>query len=154
MPSHSEGPGIWLSVWRFLLTHCLYERAVAISTKFAWRGPFYNRPDKSDMITKNFRGHVIFTFRNNSTMRWCKLAHIGCPGLAVRCIRDMLLWSQTLYPDLCWRFDHPQITLDTKGAICLFSSTFSSIAIKQTSHQISRVTSKYFTRSADCRCDR
>ena len=59
MPSHSEGPGIWLSVWRFLLTHCLYERAAkvlarlrgcaglpepsllayAISTKFAWRGP-------------------------------------------------------------------------------------------------------------------
>ena len=26
MPSHSEGPGIWFSVWRFLLTHCLYER--------------------------------------------------------------------------------------------------------------------------------
>ena len=25
MPSHSEGPGIWLSVWRFLLTHCLYR---------------------------------------------------------------------------------------------------------------------------------
>ena len=60
MPSHSDGPGIWLSVWRFLLTHCLYERAAevlarlrgcagspepsllayAISTKFAWRGPF------------------------------------------------------------------------------------------------------------------
>ena len=60
MPSHSEGPGIWLSVWRFLLTHCLYERAAkvlarlrgcagspepsllaqAISTKFAWRGPY------------------------------------------------------------------------------------------------------------------
>ena len=59
MPSHSEGPGIWLSVWRFLLIHCLYERAAkvlarlrgcagspepsllayAISTKFAWRGP-------------------------------------------------------------------------------------------------------------------
>ena len=59
MPSHSEGPGIWLSVWRFLLTHYLYERAAevlarlrgcagspepsllayAISTKFAWRGP-------------------------------------------------------------------------------------------------------------------
>ena len=59
MPSHLEGPGIWLSVWRFLLTHCLYERAAkvlarlrgcagspepsllakAISTKFAWRGP-------------------------------------------------------------------------------------------------------------------
>ena len=30
MPSHSEGPGIWLSVWRFLLTHCLYERAAKI----------------------------------------------------------------------------------------------------------------------------
>ena len=30
MPSHSEGPGIWLSVWRFLLTHCLYERAAEV----------------------------------------------------------------------------------------------------------------------------
>ena len=60
MPSHSEGPGIWLSVCRFLLTHCLYERAAevlarlrgcagspepsllaqTISTKFAWRGPY------------------------------------------------------------------------------------------------------------------
>ena len=59
MPSHSERPGIWLSVWRFLLTHCLNERAAevlarlrgcagspeplllayATSTKFAWRGP-------------------------------------------------------------------------------------------------------------------
>ena len=27
MPSHSAGPGIWLSVSRFLLIHCLYERA-------------------------------------------------------------------------------------------------------------------------------
>ena len=30
MPSHSEGPGIWLSVWMFLLTHCLYERAAEV----------------------------------------------------------------------------------------------------------------------------
>ena len=30
MPSHSEGPGIWLSVWRFLLTHCLYKRAAEV----------------------------------------------------------------------------------------------------------------------------
>ena len=57
--TNSEGPGIWPSVWRFLLTHCLYEQvaevlarlcgcagspepsllAQAISTKFAWRGP-------------------------------------------------------------------------------------------------------------------
>ena len=43
MPSHSEGPGIWLSVWRFLLTHCLYERAAAIRTKFSWRGPNKHR---------------------------------------------------------------------------------------------------------------
>ena len=60
VPSHSEGPGIWLSVWRFLLTHCLYERAAkalarlrgcagspepsllaqAISYKFAWCSPY------------------------------------------------------------------------------------------------------------------
>ena len=59
MSSHSEGSGIWLSIWRFLLIQCLYERAAevlarlrgcagspepsllayAISTKFAWRGP-------------------------------------------------------------------------------------------------------------------
>ena len=25
-----RGPGIWLSVWRFLLTHCLYERAAKV----------------------------------------------------------------------------------------------------------------------------
>ena len=25
-----KGPGIWFSVWRFLLTHCLYERAVKV----------------------------------------------------------------------------------------------------------------------------
>ena len=30
MSSYSEGPGIWLSVWRFLLTHCLYERAAKV----------------------------------------------------------------------------------------------------------------------------
>ena len=30
MPSHSEGPGIWLSVRRFLLIHCLYERAAKV----------------------------------------------------------------------------------------------------------------------------
>ena len=26
LQSHSEGPKIWLSVWRFLSTHCLYKR--------------------------------------------------------------------------------------------------------------------------------
>ena len=39
MPSHSEGPGIWLSVWRFLLTHCLYERAAKVLARLrglAW----------------------------------------------------------------------------------------------------------------------
>ena len=30
MPSHSAGPGIWLSVSRFLLIHCLYERAAKV----------------------------------------------------------------------------------------------------------------------------
>ena len=30
MSSHSEWPGTWLSVWRFLLTHCLYERAAKV----------------------------------------------------------------------------------------------------------------------------
>ena len=30
MPSHSEGPGTWLSVRRFLLIHCLYERAAKV----------------------------------------------------------------------------------------------------------------------------
>ena len=33
MSSHSEGPGIWLSVWRFLLTQCLYERAAEVLTR-------------------------------------------------------------------------------------------------------------------------
>ena len=27
---NSEGPGIWFSVWRFLLTHCLYERVAEV----------------------------------------------------------------------------------------------------------------------------
>ena len=39
MPSHSKGPGIWLSVWRFLLTHWLYERAgevLARLRRLAW----------------------------------------------------------------------------------------------------------------------
>ena len=30
MPRHSEGPEIWFSDWRFLLTHCLYERAAKV----------------------------------------------------------------------------------------------------------------------------
>ena len=30
MPSHSEGPRIWLSGWKFLLIHCLYERAAKV----------------------------------------------------------------------------------------------------------------------------
>ena len=33
MPSHSEGPGIRLSVWRFLLTHCLYERVAEVQAR-------------------------------------------------------------------------------------------------------------------------
>ena len=75
MPSHSEGPGIWLSVWRFLMTHCMYERAAnvlarlrgcagspepslltwAISTKFAWRGPFENSNSTPGCFRENFR---------------------------------------------------------------------------------------------------
>ena len=27
---YSEGPVIWLSVWRFFLTHCLYEQAAKV----------------------------------------------------------------------------------------------------------------------------
>ena len=37
MPSHSEGPGIWFSVWRFLLTYCLYERMRRLAWTFAAR---------------------------------------------------------------------------------------------------------------------
>ena len=37
MPSHSEGPVIWLSVWRFLLTHCLYERAAKVLARLRGR---------------------------------------------------------------------------------------------------------------------
>ena len=59
-PAIQRGQGFGCLVWRFLLTHCLYERAAevlarlrgcagspepsllayAISTKFAWRGPY------------------------------------------------------------------------------------------------------------------
>ena len=90
MPRHSEGPGIWLSVWRFLLTHCFYERAVkvlarlrgcagspeplllayAISTKFAWRGP-YNSPNiylvnihALHYFNSNFSKYKTMTFEN------------------------------------------------------------------------------------------
>ena len=35
MSSHSEGPGIWLSIWRFLLTPCLYERAAEVLARCA-----------------------------------------------------------------------------------------------------------------------
>ena len=87
MPSHSEGPGIWLSVWRFLLTRCLYERAaevlerlhgcagspepsllaLAISTKFAWRGPNDNFEDSyplsiQDVKTKCVHLNVLRCF--------------------------------------------------------------------------------------------
>ena len=90
MPSHSEGPGIWFSVWRFLLTHCLYERAAkvlarlrecagspepsllafAISTKFAWRGPF----EKCCFLWTNKAGHSssICTISScSSPQYWC-----------------------------------------------------------------------------------
>ena len=30
LPFDSEGPGIWFSVWKFLLIHCLYERAAKV----------------------------------------------------------------------------------------------------------------------------
>ena len=86
MPSHSEGPGIWLSVWRFLLAHCLYERAAkvlarlcgcagspepsllayVISTKFAWRGP--NR-DKSELVFQFIRQIRIRHCRMGPRMR-------------------------------------------------------------------------------------
>ena len=36
-PSLSEGSGIWLSVWRFLLTHCLYERAAKVLARLRMR---------------------------------------------------------------------------------------------------------------------
>ena len=80
MPSHSEGPGIWLSVWRFLLTHCLYERAAtvlarlrgcagspepsllayAISTKFAWRGPINAHEQNQEIRVRHI--HVMGYF--------------------------------------------------------------------------------------------
>ena len=82
MPSHSEEPGIWLSVWRFLLTHCLYERAAkvlarlrgcagspepsllayAISTKFAWRGP----KTSSSLVQTDQQGAAISNSSSSS----------------------------------------------------------------------------------------
>ena len=77
MPSHWEGPGIWLSVWRFILTQCLYERAAevlarlrecagspepsllayAVSTKFAWRGP--RLKDRCNDTLLLYRNHQV-----------------------------------------------------------------------------------------------
>ena len=81
MPSHSEGPGIWLSVWRFLMIHCLYERAAkvlarlrvcagspkpsllakGISTKFAWHGPY------PTSLTITVAKHYPYGYRYNFT---------------------------------------------------------------------------------------
>ena len=36
MPSHSEGLGIWLSVWRFLLTHCIGDKYQIRLTRSNW----------------------------------------------------------------------------------------------------------------------
>ena len=80
MSSHSEGPGIWFSVWRFLLIHCLYERAAkvlarlrgcagspepsllawAISTKFAWRGPNNVHIAKNSVFIHDFKLNSLF----------------------------------------------------------------------------------------------
>ena len=85
MPSHSEGPGIWLSVWRFLLTHCLYERAAkvlvrlrgctgspepsllayAISTKFAWRRPFVTMPSTAETFGPGHGKMCLVLYANN-----------------------------------------------------------------------------------------
>ena len=87
MPSHSEEPGIWLSVWRFLLTHCLYERAAkvlarprgcagspepsllayAISTKFAWRGPI-----TAIFLVSEFSGFFSGIFSSSNIKTWQK----------------------------------------------------------------------------------
>ena len=45
MSSLSEGPGIWFSVWQFLLIHCLYERAAKVP-----RGDFAARIDDKYQI--------------------------------------------------------------------------------------------------------
>ena len=53
MPSHSAGPGIWLSVWRFLLIHCLYERAWTFAARIG---------DKYQ-IRLTWSIYVLFIFR-------------------------------------------------------------------------------------------
>ena len=108
MPSHPAGPGIWLSVWRFLLTHYLYERAAevlarlrgcagspepsllacAISTKFAWRGPFLIQGVSGVLFL------CCFFFRNSciqTMVRWHILRHlirvyIVCLGPIYGCV--------------------------------------------------------------------
>ena len=88
MPSHSEGPGIWLSVWRFLLTHCLYERttevlarlcgcacspepsllAQTISNKFAWRGPSVNQLQNFVILSRLDFLCCFFHLRSTNSM--------------------------------------------------------------------------------------
>ena len=112
MPSHSEGPGVWLSVWRFLLTHCLYERAAkvlvilrgcagspepsllaqAISTKFAWRGPIVVYLWHE---TEALTNHVIYNvFHNNWAASWQNQQNGVC---AQRRLRSA--WTSTWFKD-------------------------------------------------------
>ena len=97
MPSHSERPGIWLSVWRFLLTHCMYERAAevlarlrrcagspepsllayAISTKFAWRGPNgQSNKNKIPLSGKHLTGTVTFCCNIEWAWSFCWLCSV------------------------------------------------------------------------------
>ena len=119
MPSRSEGPGIWLSVWRFLLTHCLYERAaevlarlggcagspepsllaLAISTKFAWRGPYIKKTivifklciiSDQAIIT-----HINFNMCVEILCNKVMIQHFRRGRQKLRPLRTQLLYSKT-----------------------------------------------------------
>ena len=70
MSSHSEGPGIWFfTVWRFLLIHCLYERAAKVlaSLRLAWTfaariGDKYQIRLMRPICNEKFVSLALFTF--------------------------------------------------------------------------------------------
>ena len=97
MPSHSEGPGIWLSVWRFLVTHCLYERAAKVLARLrrlAWT--FTARiGDKYQIrfarsIWAMSRENLFMPYANNKGADQPAHLHSLISALVVRCLDSII----------------------------------------------------------------
>ena len=84
-----RGPGIWLSVWRFLLTHCLYERAAEVH-KFLVKKTmlFADNPGIAPISTK--------TWYTNRKTKLCSDKHsITREKNGIR-EQNQVFWSQNL----------------------------------------------------------